>query len=162
MVDPSLVGTITGIIGTLSGIAALVVSVKNYRRVSAIKSLDLRVELQKAFNDHDLLRRGLEEFLDSVNRSHETVMSARGHLAGGVGQEWKKGFTDDKTALKRLLGIAPWAQGRYEKLSPSELEAHLVTVHRSGGELRALREKYERILQKDDEWRLMREQQMRS
>lgn len=162
MADPSLVGMITGIIGALSGIAGLVVSVKNYHRVSTIKALDLRLELKKAFNDLDRLRRGLEEFLDSVNQSHEAVMSARGQLSGGAGQIWRKDFADDKATLRRLLGLAPHVQGEYEKLSPSELEAQLVILHRSHGDLKGLREKFERLLEKDDEWRLMREQQMRS
>lgn len=162
MVDPGVVGMITGIIGALSGIAGLVVSVKNYRRVSAIKALDLRIELQRAFNDLDLLRKGIEEFLDSVNQSHERVMSARGLLSGGAGEIWKKEFADDKATLRRLLGIAPRAQGQFEKLSPFELEAQLILVHRSSGELKGVRGKYQGILENDDKWRLMREQQMRS
>lgn len=144
--DPGVVGMITGIVGAACGVAGLVVSVKNYKRVSEIKALDLRVELQKAFNDLDLLRRGLDALLDLANRSRRAVMAARGQLTGGTGQEWDREFADDKATLRRLLGIAPQAQGGYERLSPSELEAQLVLVHRSQGELKGLREKYERIL----------------
>ena len=162
MEDPGNVEIIVGIIGSLAGIALLVVAVYSYRRVSANKALDLRYGLQRAFNDHSLLRNGIDQFLDTVNQSHERVMAARGQLSGGAGQIWTREFADDKNTLTRLLGMAPQAQGDYEQLSRFELEAQLVLVHRSSGELRTLREKYQRILEDDDKWRLMREQQMRS
>ena len=53
------IGTVTGIFGSITGAIALVVSIKSYVRVAAIKSIDLRLELERSFNNIDIVLSGL-------------------------------------------------------------------------------------------------------
>jgi len=160
--DPGVVGMWTGIIGAASGLGALAVSIWNYRRVSAIKSLDLRLELRRALEDHALLQDGIEGFLDRVHEAHRRVLAAQGQIGGGQEQIWNREFREDKEELARLLEDAPRPCDSYRTFSPSKLADELVAVHRSSGKLKALRDKYDNVLQKDDEWRAMREHRMNS
>jgi len=53
MSDPAwlpYVGPVTGVIGMVAGVAGVWISVANYRRVSSMRALDLRLELRKTFN----------------------------------------------------------------------------------------------------------------
>jgi hypothetical protein len=157
MVD---LGTVFGTIGMVTGLASLVVSIKNYLRISALKSLDMRIKLQESLNDLELTRKGIETFLDAVDQSRQRVMAAKGLLNSGAWEIWKKDIEGDKQALQRLLVRAPQNVGGYEKLSAVDLETQLVAVHRYTGELKDLRAKYQRLLDEDDRWREMRQAQM--
>ena len=152
--DPAVVGMLTGIVGGASGLIGLFVSIWNVRRVSAIKSLDLRLELRRALEDHALQRNGIEEFLDRVFQSHRRVQAVQVGTGGGAARILEEEFTNDKAWLARLLEAAPRARESYQDLSPAQLEEELVAVHRSSGQLKALRDKYNDVLQKDDEWRV--------
>lgn len=50
--------TITGITGAVTGIVALIVSIKTYARMSAMKALDAPLEVQKSFNNLDIVLSG--------------------------------------------------------------------------------------------------------
>ena len=153
-------GTVLGSIATITAFASLVVSIKNYIRISEMKSLDLRIKLQESLYDLDLARKGIEAFLDSVNSSRKAVMAAMGRWSGGAGDIWRKQLDEDKVALQELLVRAPKNVGGYDKLSPSELETQLIAVHRYIGELKKVREKYQRCLDEDDKWRHARQAQI--
>jgi len=160
MADPAVIGMVSGAVGSVCGIGALIVSIKAYIRVSEIKALDLRLELQKALNELDQLRNGLEEFMRGVNQSRERVMAARGQNRSGAHVIWTRAFDADIITARRLLEIAPRLTGGYEKMSTADLEILLVQVHRSMLDIRGMREKYQAAMRADDEWRRMREQQM--
>ena len=73
--------TVTGTIGAITGVIALVGSIKNYARVSAMKALDLRLELNRAFDNLDLVVSGIEGYLDQAHRSHLAVFPRLAVLA---------------------------------------------------------------------------------
>jgi len=153
-------GMLLGGIATFTALASLLVSIKNYTRISEMKSLDLRIKFQESLNDLDLARKGIEDFLEGANNSRIAVMAATGQLTGDAGQIWRKQVDEDKEALQRLLARAPKNVGGYEKFSPSELVSQLIVAHRFIGELEKVREKYQKCLDEDDKWRHTRQAQI--
>lgn len=125
--------TITGITGAVTGVIALIVSIKNYVRVSAMKALDLRLELQKSFNDLDLVLSGIESYLDFVHQSHLRVLAATGRNRSGEMRMFEEDFANDKARLRGLLGTQPRREDNYEARSPINLEKALVCPPRSPG-----------------------------
>ena len=146
-------GMITGVIGAITGISGAVMGYLGYRHSKKLKALDLRLELQKALNEVDLLSDGIENFLDRVNKSHERVMAARGMANSGAWQLWQQEFAQDKVSLGALLVGRLQPEGSYEHLTPDELESRVVTVDRFRGGLEKIRGKYSSILEEDDEKR---------
>ena len=145
--------TVTGTIGAITGVIALAVSIKNYARVSAMKALDLRLELNRAFDNLDLVVSGIDGYLDHVHRSHLAVFSATGRLRSGEMEVFEKEFESDKTRLCGLLGSQPRRSESYSKHTPSELESILTSVHAFHVQLASLHEKYQRIFESDEERR---------
>ena len=45
------IGTVTGITGSIASAVALIVSIKAYGRVAAMKSIDLRLELERSHDN---------------------------------------------------------------------------------------------------------------
>src|SRR3990170_1246000 len=110
--------TITGIAGAVTGVIALIVSIRSYLRVSAMKALDLRLELQKSFNNLDVVLSGVEGYLDFVHQSHLRVLAATGRNQSGEMKIFEDDFANDKARLRRLLGSQPRREANYEKHSP--------------------------------------------
>jgi hypothetical protein len=82
----------TGPLGALTGIVALVVSVMAYRRVSAMKTLDLRLELHRASDNLDILTSGIEDFFEHVRQSHERVLAATDGARSGQWTLFEENF----------------------------------------------------------------------
>lgn len=147
------VGTIAGIIGAITGAAALLVSIKSYARVSAMKALDLRVELEKSFNNLDIVLSGVDGYLDFVHQSHLRVFSATGRNLSGEMKVFEEEFANDKVRLRRLLRSQPKREASYLGRSTDELESLLTAVHGFHLQVSELRRKYQLILESDDERR---------
>lgn len=145
--------TITGITGAVTGVIALFISIKNYARVSAMKALDLRLELQKSFNNLDVVLSGVEGYLDFVHQSHMRVLSATGRNQSGEMRSFEEEFSNDKARLRRLLGTQPRREANYEKHTPDELEKLLVSVHAFQVQVADLRGKYQKLFEADDDRR---------
>ena len=145
--------TITGVIGAIAGIIALIVSIKNYMRVSAMKALDLRLELQKSFNNLDAVLSGIEGYLDYVHQSHVRVLAATGRNQSGEMKLFEEDFAKDKTRLRGLLGSQPRRDANYEKHTPDELERLLVSVHAFQVQIADLRGKYQKLFEADEDRR---------
>jgi hypothetical protein len=145
--------TITGLIGAVTGIIALMVSIKNYMRVSAMKALDLRLELQKSFNNVDVVLSGVEAYLDFVHQSHMRVLAATGRNQSGEMKIFEDDFANDRARLRRLLGSQPRRDANYEKHTPSDLENLLVSVHAFQGQIAELRGKYQKLFEADEDRR---------
>jgi hypothetical protein len=145
--------TVTGTIGAITGVVALLVSIKNYARVSAMKALDLRLELSRAFDNLDIVLSGIEGYLDYVHKSHLAVFSATGRLRSGEMESFEKDFESDVSRLRGLLGSQPRRAESYSSHTPSELESILASVHAFHVQVSALRGKYQRVLDSDDERR---------
>jgi hypothetical protein len=142
--------TITGPAGAVTGVIALIISIKNYVRVSELKSLDLRLDLQKSFNNLDIVLSGVEAYFDFVHQSHMRVLSATGRNQSGEMKLFEEEFANDKARLRRLLGTQPRRQANYEKHTPDELEIESVSVHAFQVQVADLRGKYQRLLEADD------------
>jgi hypothetical protein len=147
------VGTITGIIGTITGALALLVSIKSYARVSAMKALDLRLELEKSFNNLDIVLSGIEGYVDFVYQSRLRVFSATGRNLSGEMKLFEEQFANDRTRLRRLLSSQPRRESSYVGRSTDELETLLTTVHGFHLRVSEIRRKYQLILESDDERR---------
>lgn len=144
---------VTGTIGAITGVIALVVSMKNYARVSAMKALDLRLEIGRAFDNLDIILSGIDGYLDYVRESHLAVFSATNRLRSAEMEEFKTNFNSDKTRLRRLLGTQPQREADYGRYTPSELEAVIASVHTFQVQVSSLHKKYQQILASDDERR---------
>ena len=145
--------TITGVTGAVTGIIALIVSIKNYMRVSAMKSLDLRLELQKSFNNLDVVFSGVEGYLDFVHQSHMRVLAATGRNQSGEMKMFEEDFANDKARLRRLLGSQPRGEANYERHTPDDLEKLLVSVHAFQVQVADLRGKYQHLFEADEDRR---------
>ncbi|OGA32205.1 MAG: hypothetical protein A3G80_11855 [Betaproteobacteria bacterium RIFCSPLOWO2_12_FULL_62_13b] len=145
--------TITGVIGAVTGIIAIIVSIKNYVRVSAMKALDLRLELQKSFNNLDVVLSGVEAYLDFVHQSHMRVLAATGRNQSGEMKMFEDDFANDKARLRRLLGSQPRREANYERHTPGDLEKLVVSVHAFQGRVAELRGKYQKLFEADEDCR---------
>ena len=144
---------ITGVIGAVTGIIALIVSIKSYVRVSAMKALDLRLELQKSFNSVDVVLSGVEGYLDFVHQSHMRVLAATGRNQSGEMKVFEEEFANDKARLRRLLGSQPRREATYARRTPDDLENLLVSVHAFQVQAADIRNKYQQLFEADEDRR---------
>jgi hypothetical protein len=142
--------TIAGITGTITGIIALIVSIKSYARVSAMKALDLRLELTKAFDNLDVVLSGIDGYLDYVHESHLRVLAATGRNRSGEMAEFEADFAKDKARLRGLLGSQPKRDADYTRYSPDDLERALAAVHAYHVQVAGLRAKYQALFDSDE------------
>jgi hypothetical protein len=145
--------TIAGITGTIIGIVALIVSIKSYARVSAMKALDLRLELTRAFDNLDVVLSGLDGYLDYIHQSHLRVLAAKGRNQSGEMAEFEADFAKDKARLRGLLGCQPQRDADYTRYSPDNLEQALTTVHAFHVQVAGLRAKYQALFDADEDRR---------
>ena len=132
---------------------SLIVSATALWRVSEIKRLDLRIELQKSFNDLDFVISGIESYFDFVYESHLRVMAAIGQLGSGAEIIFKSEFSADKEKLQELLNSQPKRKNDYKSSSQDELEREIVSIHSFHNQIAGLRAKYQKIFDADEERR---------
>jgi hypothetical protein len=145
----------------VTGVAGAVLGYVGFRRSTAMKALDLRVELRKAVNDADIDLSNLKELLDLAHRSRHAVASARHTARSGAMEIWEQGFERDKAKWQTLKDAAPSPENKYEGLGPAQLEAELVSVHRLRRQLQDLTERYRASLKSDDDERAQIREDMR-
>lgn len=143
----------TSYVGMATGIVGIIVAVISMRRSYAVKALDLRLELGKAHNDLDLLLQGLANYLDFVYQSRLRVFAATGRNQSGEMKLFKENFARDVATLDKLKARLPQRRSSYDGLPPHQLEIELVAIHKHQGEIRKLRQKYDEILESDEERR---------
>lgn len=146
----SYVGMVTGVIGTLAGITGAVLGIISYRRTSAIKQLDLRLELRKAANKLDSDLRALGDLLPLANKSRERVSAAKGVRNSGAMEAWAKAFSDDSATLTVLLDAAPAYRNEFLRLDLGALESKLTEIHQLQLQADQLDAKYRASLAQDD------------
>lgn len=142
--------TIVGSIGAITGVVALIVSIKSYVRVSAMKALDLRLEASKAFDNLEIVLTGIEGYLDYVHKSHTRVLAATGHRQSGEMKSFEEEFERDKRRLRSLLGTQPRRDATYSHHAPSELEEIISSIHAFHVQVSGLRAKYQRLFESDE------------
>lgn len=157
MSDPAwlpYVGVVTGVTGMLTGVAGMVISIANYRRVSRMKALDLRVELRTLSN---AARATLDGLPDLIGRAEESRSRALTPLGGGPGSGahamWKNACTADREAVEGLRAQLPEQGEDFPTLSPVELESKLVDMRGLNAKVIGLRDRYDNALAADDKTR---------
>ena len=143
---------ITGLTAAVA-VIAVIVSIKSYVRVRAMKALDLRLELQKSFNDLDVILSGVEGYLDFVRESHMRVLAATGLNLSGEMKLFEEEYARDEARLRGLLRTQPRREVDYRKYAPDALEEMLVAVHALRVQVADIRGKYQRLLEADGEQR---------
>jgi hypothetical protein len=144
---------VTGTIGAITGSIALIVSMKSYVLARSVKTLDLRLELRKSYNQLDIALSGIEEFFAHVHQSHNRVAAAIGLRNSGGMVLFEREFTQDRDRLRGLLATQPKRETNFEGISAAELVDQIAAVHAFQSQVDDLRAKYQRILDSDDERR---------
>jgi len=141
---------ISGLVGAVTGIAALVVSVISLRRSSQSKALDLRLELRKAVSDLRADADALQPQMAFAKKSHTRVAAATGRHGSGAFQKWEAEWESDAAAVTALLAELPSGAESFASLAISELEARHVSVHALQRRVAKIQEKYLASLAADD------------
>ena len=144
---------VTENIGTVTGVAALIVSYVSYRKISTLKSLDLRLELRKAINHFDESVNNLWDVIDRAELSRTALAAAPGTYLSGMMEKWKTEVEADRKSLSQLKATAPKPAQHFAALKAPELESKLVELHKFQFRVDNFKEKYEAGLRSDDERR---------
>ena len=157
------VGAITGIVGTITGLAAFVLSYINNRRSQQSKALDLRLPLRKQVSD---VRALIDALPDLLERSRDSRITMFAHMGWGpkgppgeeqspsiAAETWMAGWNSDFQAAKDLVRQLPDANETYQRWKHQDLETKLVKVHDVERRATGLRDKYQAELAADDKLR---------
>lgn len=152
------IGVVTGCIGAITGVAAVVISIVSYRKTNQIKALDLRLELRKGISDLHHSLHLLGPTLAEANSSRLAVLSATGLGRSGNRERWIRDHADFVLEYESLRASVPPEAADHNELQPSDLEQALVDLHALKVRAHALSEKCRASIAADDEQRrLIRE-----
>ena len=147
----SVFGAVTGAIGTISGVAGAVLGFKGYWRATAVKALDLRLELRKAVSDARSGVEALPRLMGEVNLSRRAVLNARGMFRSGEMTVWEKSYAADQEQVDSLNDELPGEAEDHAKMNDhAQLEPSLVHIHSLTRRIDELKTKYENELAKDE------------
>lgn len=145
------IGTVTGIVGAITGPAGCVIGWISYRRSQQIKTLDLRLELRREILGVRVEIEALSSLLERAQMSRSAVSAAMGiGQQSSANQIWKVKWENDVKALRCLARELPDAKETYERSKPKELENKLVEIHALAAKAAQLRNRYETALASDD------------
>jgi hypothetical protein len=145
------IGTVTGIVGAITGPAGCVIGWISYRRSQQIKTLDLRLELRKQVSGVRVDIEALPALLERARASRSAVRSAMGRgQQSGDNLIWKAELENDLKTVQALSCELPDAKETYQRSKPQKLENKLVEVHALAAKAAQLRNKYETALASDD------------
>jgi hypothetical protein len=138
------------LIGTVTGITVFIVSVWAYWRTSAIKSMDLRLALQKAAADADTALEDLSRLLPRALESRAAVCAALGTANTGAMTLFRSRYEQDLATIERLSSEWPHARMDYRKWKRADLEKHMVEIHVCRAQIMGLAGKYRWAVAADD------------
>lgn len=147
------VGMATGIIGAITGVAGAIMGYISYQKSNSLKSLDLRLELQKAENDFQSDISLLKERIEYADKSRRAVLAARGLFRSGRMDKWNLEAKKDIERIEQLSSDDQAEEDSYDNLGPKDLESKIVDAHRRQRELDKMLEKYNAAIQSDDNQR---------
>jgi hypothetical protein len=142
-----------GVIGTITGLAGVIIGYINYRHIKDLKSLDLRLELRKAEIDLRNAVQALPPHLDKVQKSHTRIASAKGLFSSGMMTKWISDWKADVAVVQSMIKELPETGLDYKSLNYSVLETKLIEVHAALVKAHMLHEKYDTFLHADDKER---------
>ena len=117
------IGTVTGIVGAITGPAGCVIGWISYRRSQQIKTLDLRLELRKQVSGVRVDIEALPALLERARASRSAVRSAMGRgQQSGDNLIWKAELENDLKTVQALSCELPDAKETYQRSKPQKLE----------------------------------------
>jgi hypothetical protein len=96
-----------GILGAIAGVAGLVVSGIAYRKVNAMKCLDLTVEARKKLNDLHAGVAQAQQLHGEAKRSWTAASAARGMRSSGAMKQWQDEWQLDHDELVKVAASMP-------------------------------------------------------
>ena len=138
----SYIGIATGLAGTLLGIA-------NWRRLSAYKSLDLRLQLRLAVIELEERLNGLPGQIERANKSRMANAAAAGNLKSGFMEAWANEIRENLNLVESIKANFPVSLKALPGMSPKTLEEKLGEIRRISIEANGLHDKYEATFEQD-------------
>lgn len=143
----------TGVVGAVTGVAALVVSVIAYRRSNQVKSLDMRLELRKVVGESHGSLTNLRSLIEYAAGSRRAVLAARGQVRSGAMQLWEQTLTTDRAEIARIAAALRSEAADFAALPVNNLEEELVAAYKLKASLSTLVEKYRAEVTADNDSR---------
>jgi hypothetical protein len=143
----------------LISVVSTVISFIAYRHAKSVKATDLRIELGKVINEVELEIADLPRLLAHVDKSHGRVLSMRGLHNSGAAEVWRREHEAGQQTLAELISTAA-KRVDFSGLSNDDLEKRIVAAHAWMSRARRLRDKYQSVLDEDDEHRREKRAQM--
>lgn len=140
------------IVGMVTGVLALFFTWLNYRKVNAMKALDLRLKIGETYNDIDAAVKKVAEL--HLNAGKSAIVTA---YQSGVDRD----RSTDNTLFREKWGgeakiIKKWERqcstggSNHLKDTPKELEANYIKLHGKLSEINSLIHSYETSMSEDD------------
>jgi hypothetical protein len=146
----SVVGAITGSVGTVSGILGLALAWRSYRRGGRDKALDLRIQLHKELRALGFECGVLQKTIPAALQSRQHVNAAIGLFHSGNMQIFQHQTNLDlervKTLQEQLLGIDSLADPQ----DCEAIERRIIEAHGVRAELDQLSARYRAASAEDD------------
>lgn len=144
-------GTVTGIVGAISGLSGCILGWIGYRRSRQTEMRVPRLELRKQVTGVRIEIDALPALLERARLSRSAVSAAmgRGQQSSSI-VTWKRQLESDLKTVQALASELPGESETHQRSSPQELENKLVAVHTLAAKVAMLRDKYEAALAADD------------
>lgn len=152
MPDPhwtSYVGMATGAVGAIAGIGGAVLGLLGYRKANAMKSLDLRIQLQKAVKSAQVDLHRLRELHDKALPSRKQILHTRGMLGSSLWTDFQERHKRDVDKIEELWVPIPEYKVDYPGLDEEKLEKWIVDIHGTAEETTRMINWYEEQLADD-------------
>ena len=141
---------VASIVGMVTGVLALVISVLNHLRVNAMKSLDLRLEAGRTKNEIEAALKKVQLLHGSTNNSHRIFAEMMGMSQSSMMDIWRS------KQVKNTASIEEWAKQFSGinigdlKNSPEKLEKALILLHGILEQINSLINEYENTIAEDE------------
>ena len=138
----SYAGFVSGIVGSLAGIAGTVLGIISYRKASKIKTLDLRLEYRKEIGSLRSETEALMPLLEEAKTLRENVAAAIGKFKSGETRLWLDEYGVDKESVQEIAKTLPDMEKR-SSTNEQELEESIIEAHAYRTTIRLLEKKYQ-------------------
>lgn len=148
------VGIVLGGVGAITGVIGSIISIKSYKNVQKVKSLDLRLALKREVS---FVRSQLEEAEELLPRSYESrlrVLSALGRLQSGESVNWKATYEKDLATIQSGSLNFERTEKNIQTDSYSALEEKLDSIEQTKLQIMQIVSKYRETLKQDDQERV--------
>lgn len=146
----SYVGALTGVIGTIAGIAGSVMGYFSLRRTGEIKALELRLELVKAATDVFQKIDSVGDLLARAKKSRDAVAAATGMYHSGARQVWLRQFEADHESLNSINESFDELNVDFSSFSLRELERSISKLYGLRTFLDGIAQRNAQLIAEDD------------